>query len=178
MKTFIAILLFVAIGAYTSGASDITQKVFVRTNLYGTIQREVMTYRGKEKIMTERFNRDAKGKLVIVARSYFVGGDLMMIESAEHTSGKLDTICVYHPGTNTMEAFTRSADDSVKPVSARALLGYVQENAALSDFFRAMDNTNTTDAQWSQKVQETKQKIQDAQKQIQDAEQQKTDSKK
>jgi|NGEPerStandDraft_6_1074524.scaffolds.fasta_scaffold58969_2 hypothetical protein len=177
MKTLITILLFVAIGCYTSGASDITQKVFVRTNLDGIIQHVVMTCRGKEKVMTERFSLDAKGKLVIDSRSYSVGGDLMMIELAEHTRGKLDTICIYHPGTNTMEVFTRSADGSVKPVSTRALLGYEQENAANTDFFRTMANTNTTDAQWSQKVQETKQKVHDAEKQIQDAEEQKTDGK-
>ena len=177
MKTLITILLFVAIGCCTSGASDITQEVFVRTNLYGTIQHVVKTYRGKEKVMAERFSLDAKGKLAIDSRLYFVEGNLMMAEYAEHTPGKLDTICIYYPGTNTMEVFTRSDDGSIKPVSTRALLGYEQENAANSDFFRTLNNTNTTDAQWDQKVQETKQKIQDAEKQIRDAEEQKTNGK-
>jgi len=177
MKTLITILLFVAIGCYAGDTSDITQKVFDRTNYYGIHQHWVVTYRGKEKIMKEVFIPDAKGKLVIDFRCYFVGGYLMTVENAKHTPGKLDTISIYYPGTNVMEVFTRSDDGSVKPVSTRALLGYEQENAANTDFFRTLDNTNTTDVQWSQKVQETEQKVRDAEKQIQDAEKQKIDSK-
>ncbi len=166
MKILTIVLLFVATGCYAGDTSDITHNVLDRTNLFGTRQHFVMTYRGTKKIMTEIFIPDAKGKLVIDSRCYLVGGELVMLECAEHTPGKLDSIYIYVPGTDDMEAFTRQADGSVKPVSTRLLSAYKEMNATEKDLFKTLNNTNTTEAQWEAKVQEIKDKVQDIQKRI------------
>lgn len=165
MRTLVIILLFVAIGCYAGDTSDITSKAFNKTNQDGTVSfRMVTSYRGKEKVMMETFRPNAHGVLAITSRSYLVGGDLVMTESDEHKCGRFDTIAVYHPGTEDMEVFTRNADSSVKPVSTRTLSAYKQQAAAASDFFRDLP-TNASDAQISERLQETRQKIQDAEKQ-------------
>jgi hypothetical protein len=95
-----------------------------------------------------------------------------MMESDDHKSGKLDTVVVYNPGKDDMEVFTRQADGSVKPVSARTLQAYKQQNAAVSDFVRTtLTGTNMSDAELSERIQETQQKIQDAEKQKTDSKQ-------
>ena len=126
--------------------------------------------------MTEIFTPDAKGKLVIDSRSYLFGRDLVMLESAEHTPGNLDSIYIYFPSTGDMEAFTRQADGSVKPVSTRLLLAYKEMHATENDLFKTLNNTNTTEAQWEEKVQEIKDRVQEIKKKI-DAEKQKTEDK-
>ena len=63
--------------------------------------------------MTEIFIPDAKGKLVIDSRCYLVGGELVMLECAEHTPGKFDSMYIYVSGTDDMEAFTGQANGSV-----------------------------------------------------------------
>ena len=169
MKMFAIILLFVAIGCYTSGASDIANNVYEKTNENGTISfRIIKTYRGKEEVMMEIFRPNAQGVLTICSRSYLAGGDLVMTESDEHKSGRFDTITIYRPGTDAMEVFTRQADGSVKPVSTHLLSAYKEDEATEKDFFRTLNNTNTTEAQWDAKVQETKQKAQEIEKKIQD----------
>ena len=120
--------------------------------------------------MMETFRPNAQGVLAITSRSYLVDGDLVMTESDEHKSGRFDTIVVNHPGTDGIEVFTREADGSVKPVSTRTLLAYKQEAAAASDFFRGLP-TNATDAEISERLQETRQKIQDAEKRKTDGKQ-------
>lgn len=168
MRILVITLLFVAIGCYAGDTSDITSKVFEKTNQDGTIRfRVVTTYRDKEKVMVEMFRPDAHGALVIRARSYFAGGDLVMTESDEHKSGRFDTIAVYRSGTDDMEIFTRQAGGSVKPVSTRTLSAYKQQEAAVSDMFLTLP-TNATDAEISERLQETQKKVQDAQKQIND----------
>jgi hypothetical protein len=174
MKIPTIILLFVAIGCYAGDTSDITQNVLDRTNLFGTREHFVTTYRGTKKVMTEIFSPGANGKLVITSRSYLVGGDLVILESAEHTPGKLDSIFIYNPRTDAMEAFTRQADGSVKPVNTHLLLAYQQEHATVSDLFKTLNNTNTTEEQWEAKVQEIKKKVQEIQKKV-DAEKQNAD---
>lgn len=165
MRTLVIILLFVAIGCYAGDTSDITSKVFEKTNKNGTVSfRMVTTYRGKEKVMMETFRPNAQGVLTITSRSYLAGGDLVMTESDEHKSGRFDTIAVYRPGTDDMEIFTRQADGSVKPVSTRTLSAYKQQAAAASDFFNELP-TNASDSEISKRLQETRQKIQDAEKQ-------------
>ena len=135
-----------------------------------------MTYRGTKKVMTEIFTPDANGKLVIDSRSYLVGGELVVLECAEHIPGKLDSIYLYIPSMGEMEAFTRQADGSVKPVSTRLLSAYKEMHATEKDLFKTLNNTNTTEEQWEAKVQEIKNRVQEIQKKI-DAEKQKTDDK-
>jgi hypothetical protein len=171
MKTLIIISLFVAVGCYAGDTSDITSKVFEKTNTVGTVSfRMVTTYRGKEKVMIETFRPDAQGVLVIRSRSYLAGGGLVMTESDEHESGRFDTIAVYRPGTDDMEIFTREADGSVKPVSTQTLSAYKQQTAAVSDFFSELP-TNASDVEISEQLQKTRQKIQDAEKQKTDGKQ-------
>jgi len=171
MRFLVIFLLFVAVGCYADDTSDITSKVFEKTNTDGTVSfRMVTTYRGKEKVMMETFRPNAQGVLVIRARSYLAGGDLVMTESDEHKSGRFDTVAVYRPGTDDMEIFSRKADGSVKPVSTRTLSAYKQQTAAVSDLFSELP-TNASDAEISRRLQEMRQKIQDAEKQKTDGKQ-------
>lgn len=165
MRMLVTILLFVAVGCYAGETSDVTTKDFNKTNQDGVVSfRMVTTYRGNEKVMMETFRPNTQGVLTMTSRSYFVGGDLLMTESDEHTSGRFDTIVVNHPGTDDIEVFTRGADGSVKPVSTRKLKAIQQEAAAAADFFKGLP-TNASDAEISKRLQETRQKVQDAEKQ-------------
>jgi hypothetical protein len=171
MKILTIFLLFVAIGCYADDSSDITQKVIERKGNDGKVSvRTITTYRGQDKVMAETFRTNAQGALVLWSRSYLLSGKLVMMECEEHEPGKLDTICVYIPDTDAMEVFTRQADGSVKPVSTRLLSLYKEESATVSDLFRTLNNTNTTEAQWEQKVQEIKQKAKEIEKKMEDAE--------
>jgi len=173
MRTLVIILLFVAFGCRAGDTSDITNKVFEKTNKDGTVSfRMVTTYRGKEMVMVEMFRPNAQGVLAIASRSYFAGGDLVMTESDEHKSGRFDTIAVYRAGTDDMEVFTRQADGSVKPVSTQTLQVYKKQNATVSDVVGMMfTDTNASDAEISERIQEIRQKIQDAEKQKTDGKQ-------
>jgi outer membrane lipoprotein-sorting protein len=173
MRTFVIILLFVAIGCYAGDTSDITSKVFEKKDKDGKISfRMVTTCRGKTKVMMEVFRPNAQGVLAISARSYLAGGDLVTTESDEHKSGKFDTVAVYHPGTDEMEVFTRQADGSVKPASTQTLQAYKKQNAAVSDFIGTMwTNTNASDEEISERIQATQKKIQDVEKQKTDGKQ-------
>jgi hypothetical protein len=171
MRLLVIILLFVAVGCYADDTSDITSKVFERTNEDGTVRfHMVKTYRGKEKVMVEMFRPNAQGVLTISSRSYLVGGDLVMTESDEHKTGKFDTITIYHPVTDDMEIFTREADGSVKPVSTLTLSAYKEQVAAMTNFFNALP-TNASDAEIEEKVHELRKNIQDAEKQKTDGKQ-------
>ena len=164
MRTLVAILLLTVAGCRAGEAPDITSKVFEKTNENGKVSfRMVTTYQGKEKVMMETFRPNAQGVLTISSRSYLAGGDLVMTESDEHNSGRLDTIAVYHPGTDDMDVFTRQADGSVKPVSAQTLKAYKKENAAVAEFIGQMfTNTNVSNAEITRRIEETQQKIRSA----------------
>jgi gas vesicle protein len=173
MRALVIILLFVAVGCYAGDTLDITSKVFEKKDKDGKITfRMVTTYRGKAKVMMEIFRPNVQGVLAISARSYLAGGNLVTTESDEHKSGKLDTVAVYHPGTDDMEVFTRQADGSVKPASTQTLRAYKKQNAAISDFIGTIwTNTNTNDEEILERIQATQKKIQDAQKQKTDGKQ-------
>jgi hypothetical protein len=111
--------------------------------------------------------------MVVTSRSYLVGGDLVMTEADEKHDGTLQTIAVYHPGTNDMEIFTRQLDGSVKPVSTRTLDAYQKQNAAISEFW-----TNAFDNNFDQKIDDKKMmdSFHDTQNKIQDAELEKTNT--
>ena len=163
MKLCAIIFLIMSAGCYAGDARDTTSKVFERTNSNGTITfRLVTTYRGKQKVMMETFRTNAQGSLVISSRSFLAGGKLVMTESDEHKTGRLDTIAVYGPSADSMEVFTREPDGSVKPVSTQTLSAYKQQRAAVADFFSTMP-TNASDAEISERIQATQQKIRDAQ---------------
>jgi len=165
MKTFAIILLFAAIGCYAGDTSDITNKVFEMKGDDGKVSFRIeTTYRGKAKVMMEMFRPNAQGMPVISSRSYFAGGDMVMSECDDHKSGKLDTIIVYHPGTDDIEMFTRQADGSVKPVSTQTLEAIKQEGAVTTNFFLTLP-TNPSDEEISKRLKETQKKIQDIEKQ-------------
>ena len=91
---------------------------------------------GNEKVMMQTFRPNAQGVLAITSRSYLVGGDLVMTESDEHKSGRLDTIAVYRSGSDDMEVFARQSDGSVKPVSMETLQRYKKQQAEISDYWK------------------------------------------
>jgi hypothetical protein len=135
MRIIITFLLFVVIGCYADDMSDITIKTFDKTNKNGTISyRMVTTYRGKQRIMIETFRPNSQGVMVVSARSYLVGGDIVLTESDEHKSGKFDTIAVYHPGTDEMEVFIRLEDGSVTPASTQVVQAYKKRSEGISKF--------------------------------------------
>jgi hypothetical protein len=82
------------------------------------------TYRGKTKVMSEMFRPNPQGVLVVTVRAYYADGTLVMTESDDHKTGKLDTITVFHSGADDMEVFTRQTDGSVKPVNTQTLQAY------------------------------------------------------
>jgi hypothetical protein len=119
-------------------------------------------YRGKDKIMMITSRPNKGGMMVVTSRSYLVGGDLVAIESEENHGGILDTIAVYHPGTNDMEVFTRQPDGSVKPVSTQTLDAYKKQNAAVSEFWNKAFDKSMNENKLPDLMRETQGKIQDA----------------
>ena len=55
----------------------------------------------------------------------------MTTELAVRKDDKLDTILVYHPGTDDMEVFRRSSDGSVSPASTELLQVFADYHSAL-----------------------------------------------
>jgi hypothetical protein len=180
MKTFFAkitaalIGICVTLACFADDTSDITNKVFIKKDKDGnsTFRMETV-YRGKDKIMMIISRPNKEGVMAVASRSYLVGGDLIATESDEKHDGTLQTIAVYHPGTNDMEIFTRQPDGSVEPVSTQTLDAYKKQNAAISEFW-----TNAFDTNFDKKMDDKKMLdlFHDTQKKIQDAELEKTNT--
>ncbi|HVU07667.1 MAG TPA: hypothetical protein VHG89_03895 [Verrucomicrobiae bacterium] len=171
VKIVVALIgIFVTAVCFADDTSDITNKVFVKKDKDGnpTFRMETV-YRGKTKIMMITSRPNKEGVMVVTSRSYLVGGDLAMTEADEKHDGTLQTIAVYHPGTNDMEIFTRQSDGSVKPVSTQILDAYKKQNAAMNEFWDKAFDTNMNEDKLPNL-------IRDAQKKIQDAELEKTNT--
>jgi hypothetical protein len=169
MKTLFIIILFCASLTYAAD-TNITSKVFEKHNKDGSVKFRFETvYRGKAKIMMVRSEPNKDGVMTVTARSFLVGGDLVMTEADDNRDGIFETIVIYHPGTSDMEAFIRQADGSVKPASSKTLEAYKQQSATVSKFVDTIfTKTNMTDADFEKLVKETQKKISDAEKENDD----------
>jgi hypothetical protein len=178
MKTLAILLLLCALvyGADTTTTNvvgDITTKVSERTAKDGKPEVRIETvYRGRTKILQTLSRPSKQGKLAIVSRSYLVGGDLVMIESDEDGDGVFERICLFRPGTDDLEMFTRQPDGSLKPVSTEKLVAFKQQELATSriaaESFHKMTERDMTDEELGDLLQETREKVQDVLKEKQD----------
>jgi hypothetical protein len=165
MKNFFVILigLFVTVSCFADDASDITNKVFIKKDKDGNpVLRMETIYRGKAKIMMITSRPNKEGVMVVTSRSYLVGGDLVVTEADEKHDGTLQTIAVYHPGTNDMEIFTRQPDGSVKPVNTQILDAYKKQNAAMDEFWNEAFDKNMNEDKLPDLMHDTQKKMQDA----------------
>ena len=149
----------------TNIVGDITTKITERTAKDGKLNRRVeQVFRGDQRIMVSLSKPDTQGVLAVRSRSYYAGRDLVTIESDEDGDGFFESLAVYHPGTEDMEAFTRQRDGSVRPVSTQTLRAFKKQNAALSEFWdKAFDKDSDTE-KVGELMRETQQKIRAAAK--------------
>ncbi len=124
--------MLAAIGCFANETNNVTRKVFDFKNKDGRLVGSYEDFfRGKDKIMMTTSSVNSQGKLVVRSRSYFLHGDMMTTELAVRKDDKLDTILVYHPGTDDMEVFRRSSDGSVSPASTELLQVFADYHSAL-----------------------------------------------
>ncbi|MGA3285220.1 MAG: hypothetical protein ABSD57_12295 [Verrucomicrobiota bacterium] len=175
MKT-LAILFLLCASVYgadtitTNVVGDITTKVLERTAKDGKPEVRIETvYRGKTKILQILSRPNKQGTLAVVSRSYFVGGDLVMIESDEDGDGVFGRISLHNPGTADLEMFKRQPDGSVKPVSTQTLEATKKQMAVVNESMRELiEKKNVTDQEISNSLQQTRQKVQDLEKEKKD----------
>jgi hypothetical protein len=133
MKTLLLIAMFAAIGCFANETNNVTSKVDEFKDKDGRLVGSFEDFfRGKDKIMMTFSSVNSQGKLVVRSRSYFLHGDMMTTELAVRKDDKLDTILVYHPGTEDLEVFRRSSDGSVSPVSTELLQAFANEYSVMT----------------------------------------------
>jgi hypothetical protein len=164
MKNLFAAILFCASVAYADD-TNITRKVFEKKDKDGKVVSSYETiYRGKARVMLviRRPNKD--GVMIVTARSYLAGGELVLTESDEDHDGTLETLACYSPAKNEMEVFIRQPDGSVKPVSAKNLEAFKKQNAAVSQFWDKAFEKDTSGEELSKSIRATQKKIQNAER--------------
>ena len=168
MKTIAMLILFCAsvYGAdnVNTNTADITTKVYEHDLDGGKGHlRAEKVYRGDKRILT--ILRTTHGGVTKTSRSCEIGDDIVMIESDDDGDGTFETFSLYRSGTKDMEMFTRQADGSVKPVSARTLKATRKQLATVNDAVEKLfQNEGLTDEQFEKLIEETQKKIQDAEK--------------
>ena len=175
MKT-LAILFVICATAFgadtttTNVVGDITTKISERTAKDGKQEVRIETvYRGKTKILQTLSRQSKEGTLAIVSRDYFVGGDLVMVESDENGDGVFEHILLHHPGTADLEMFKRQPDGSVKPVSTQTIEATKKQSAVINDSMRRLiEKSDVSDQDISNSLQQTRQKVQDLEKEKKD----------
>jgi hypothetical protein len=175
MKTF-AILFLLCTSVYgadtttTNIVGDITTKVSEHTAKDGKPEFRIETvYRGKTKILQILSRPNKQGTLAVVSRSYFVDGDLVMIESDENGDGVFEHISLHHPGTADFEMFRLQPDGSVKPVSTQTIEATKKQMAVVNDSMRkSIEKPDVSDQEISNSLQQTRQKVQDLEKEKKD----------
>ena len=175
MKTLALLFLLCAwvYGADTTTTNvvgDITTKVSERKAKDGKTERRIeRVYRGKTEILQTLSRRNKQGMMATTARSYLVGGDLVMIEADEDGDGVFETITLYRHRTDDLEMFRRQADGSVKPVNTQTIEATKKQTEAVNGSMRKlMEKREVTDQEISDLLQQTRQKVQDLEKEKKD----------
>ncbi len=159
----------------TNGSTDMTTKVYERDfDKDGKADfRMERFYRGEEMVMMTTSRLNAGGVMSIDSRSYLVAGRQVLTEADDDGDGFFETIMATDPETKDIEMFVRKADGSVRPANSRVVEAHKKMNAAFTDFFDEMANTNATPANLDgeiieERIRATQQKIRDAHKEIAD----------
>ena len=117
MKTlvpFLVLLLSAAVGSADDG--EVTSKIIEAHRPDGKVDARTETvYRGTNKVMVVTSRRNAKGKMIVEWRQYFVGEKLVTVERDRNGDGRLEVVQVFGPDGVTSEIFIRDADGNVKP---------------------------------------------------------------
>jgi len=175
MKT-LAILILLCASAYgadtisTNIVGDIATKISERTTKDGKPEVRIETvYRGKRKILQILSRLNKQGTLVVISRSYYAGGDLVMIESDEDGDGVFEGVSLHRPGTDGLEMFTRQPDGSVKPASTQTAEATKKQMAVVNESMRkVIEKDDATDQEISDWLQRTRQKVEDLEKEKKD----------
>ncbi len=168
---FLTILsLLLAFGCSTQNTNDVTRKVFERDRDKGGKRdfRVESIFRGKERVMVVWSKPNAKGVWSVTSRAYYVGGDMVAVESDEDGDGFFETLATYRSGTEEMEVFTRQRDGTVQPVSAKALAAFKKQSAAISEFFDKEFSNDADPDKLEDSIRETQKKLQDAERERRD----------
>jgi hypothetical protein len=131
MKIVLVILLFAAIDCFANETNNVTSAAHEWKDKDGKFVGSYEEFfRGKDKIMMTTSSANSQGQVVVRSRSYFLHGEMMMTELAVRRDDKLDTILIYHPGTEDFEVFRRKSDGSVIPASTELLRAFADERSA------------------------------------------------
>ena len=174
MRT-IALLFLLCASAYgdtitTNVVDDITTKVSeFKSSKDGKTERIERVFRGKTEILQTWSRCNKQGVMVPTARSYLIGGDLVMIESDDDGDGVFKNISLYRPGTDDLEMFRREADGSVKPVSTQTLEATKKQEALIDEFNKKLfDKKGASEQDIGERLQKMQQKYLDLEKEKKD----------
>ena len=120
-------------------------------------------FRAGQRVMVEYSTPNTQGVWSVTSRAYFAGGRTVAIESDEDRDGFFETLIVFRSETNEIEAFTRHRNGSVQPVSAQTLEALKKQDAAFSEFGKALSKDADPD-KLEQAVREVGRKIWDAER--------------
>ena len=166
MKALVIFLLLVTAACPAQDTNGITRKVHNGTT--GKFRAESF-FRDGQRVMVEYSSPNKQGIWSVTSRAYFAGGKTVAIENDEDRDGFFESLIVYRSDTDDIEAFTRQRDGSVQPVSARVLHALKSQDAAFSEFGKAI--SKEADPEKLEKA------IRDVQKKVRDAEKEKTNGK-
>lgn len=111
-----------------------------------------------------------QGGVTTMSHEFRVGGEIVMIESDEDGNGSYETIIIYNPPKEDLEAFTRKPDGTVTPVDAKTLAAFKEQHAAISKFWDEALGEKADPAKFPDAA------AQELQKKLKDGEAQKTKS--
>jgi hypothetical protein len=133
MKILLVILMFAAIGCFANETNNVTSESDEWKDKDGKFAGSYEEFfRGKDRIMMTTSFANSQGQVVVRSRSYFLHGEMMMTELAVRRDDKLDTMLIYHPGTEDIEVFRRKSDGSVIPASAELVQAFANERSTLA----------------------------------------------
>jgi hypothetical protein len=125
--------MFAAISCFANETNNVTSEVHEWKGKDGRLVSSYEDFfRGNDKIMMTISSANSQGKMVVWSRSYFLHGEMMMTELAARRNDKLDTILIYHPGTEDLEVFRRKSDGSMIPASTELLQAFANERSVLA----------------------------------------------
>jgi len=121
-------------------------------------------YRGGVKVLMVYSRADTNGVMRVNARTYFVNGDIVLSEGDDDGDDVFETILASHPETNDLEVFTRKADGTVQPASAKIVEAYKKQMSAVGEFFDEALGKDANLDKFDELMRAAQKKIQDAEK--------------